>query len=452
MTTSMQASPQSSFRLSPGMVMSLVAKGLVWLLFTLLLLASILSVTVAFLLTDDRPLIIADGAQQVADAETINELWPQVRWILARGGAPQTLTFTRQQLDSLTGFAQRAFPRLSGKVDLMEDRARVMATVELPQNPFGPYINVSVDLLNAEGLQLGPLNAGEFSISGERVLYMLVSFVDWQISDSIASELASRVRGVRVAEDSIKVDVAAIAKLVERLRTLPKNLSTPKEQDRSRKIGEYYSLLEQVKLPRGVSPVSLDVYLKPLFAAAKARAEEEGDPEDENEAAMMALSMYAGSRHFGKLVGVLPSSSGHTARTDRPLVLAKRADLALHFVYSMALKVLSDRGLSNAIGEFKELMDRAATGSGYSFVDLAADKAGIHLADAALDSERAVLVQTRMAASNGEADYMPAIDGLPEGLSKAQFVAQFEQVDSPQYQEMVAEIERRIQALPLHQP
>ncbi|MFT3975115.1 MAG: hypothetical protein QM699_17230 [Amaricoccus sp.] len=44
---------------------------------------------------------------------------------------------------------------------------------------------------------------------------------------------------------------------------------------------------------------------------------------------------------------------------------------------------------------------------------------------------------------------MPPIDGLPSGLSEAEFRRRFGDVDSPAYAAMVAEIRRRVAALPL---
>ncbi len=39
-------------------------------------------------------------------------------------------------------------------------------------------------------------------------------------------------------------------------------------------------------------------------------------------------------------------------------VLANRKDLSLHFIFSAAIKLLSEQGISVAVGEFKELMDK----------------------------------------------------------------------------------------------
>ena len=49
-----------------------------------------------------------------------------------------------------------------------------------------------------------------------------------------------------------------------------------------------------------------------------------------------------------------------------------------------------------------------------------------------------------------EAAILPAVEDLPTQLSAADFAARFGGLDSPDYAAMVAEIERRVAALPLH--
>ena len=115
------------------------------------------------------------------------------------------------------------------------------------------------------------------------------------------------------------------------------------------------------------------------------------------------------------------------------------------------MKILSEQGLSIAIGEFKELMDRSDEGSGYSFVDLAADFAGVEFAIVATNPSSASSVQTLLAGTTNENVFFPNIDGLPEGLSKSDFTRIFTEVDSHEYLEMVRSINQRIAELPIHQ-
>src|SRR5690606_13223016 len=94
-----------------------------------------------------------------------------------------------------------------------------------------------------------------------------------------------------------------------------------------------------------------------------------------------------------------------------------RRDLARHFCLSAALSAIANESLSNLIGRFKEQAD-AVGGSGFSFVDLMADQAGSRLGEKATkDKDSALRTQRALAKKPKVEDYMPTIEGLPEGLS-----------------------------------
>ena len=123
----------------------------------------------------------------------------------------------------------------------------------------------------------------------------------------------------------------------------------------------------------------------------------------------------------------------------------------MHFLFSASIELLSAQSVSIAVGEFKELMDRAEEGSGYSFVDLAADKAGIAFAERATEPKTAVRMQTLLAQKADESLYLPFVDDLPEGLKVNAFTERFKNVDSPEYQAKFEMIIARINALPISQ-
>ena len=97
-------------------------------------------------------------------------------------------------------------------------------------------------------------------------------------------------------------------------------------------------------------------------------------------------------------------------------------------------------------------MDRGKGGSGYSFVDLAADMSGTEFARVATEPSTALRVQNAVARIQSELEIIPPIDGLPEGLSKQAFTEQYQRVDSEAYLKEVKEIKRRMGLLPLYQP
>ena len=106
--------------------------------------------------------------------------------------------------------------------------------------------------------------------------------------------------------------------------------------------------------------------------------------------------------------------------------------------------------VSNAIGLMKEV-DDSRGGSGFSFTDLGADKAGTRFGQQVTSQTSASDLQQRLARSTHEQDFMPEVSDLPEGLSESEFVQRFGGVDSPQYNQLIAKIDRRVAGLSLYQ-
>ena len=123
----------------------------------------------------------------------------------------------------------------------------------------------------------------------------------------------------------------------------------------------------------------------------------------------------------------------------------------MHFLYSAGITLATQQGIGIAAGEFKELLDSGNSGSGFSFADLAADRAGIQFVTVATASEAAARqLQTKVVASNSEEDFFPDISGLVEGLSEEQFRQQYGSAESERYRKQVALIDQRIERLPVY--
>jgi hypothetical protein len=175
-----------------------------------------------------------------------------------------------------------------------------------------------------------------------------------------------------------------------------------------------------------------------------------GKAEVENQAAILALAIYLGDTRFESFIGKVRTSDMKGNKLPHRVVLAGRTDLRLHFIFSAALKIISDHNSSIAIGEFKELLDSDYTGSGFSFVDLAADRAGVRFATMATDSRGNAWRFQRVMKDAREKDFFPDIANLIEGLNEHEFRTRYGDVNSREYQKIVAEIDRRLDLLPLY--
>ena len=133
----------------------------------------------------------------------------------------------------------------------------------------------------------------------------------------------------------------------------------------------------------------------------------------------------------------------------RTTTLLKRNDLQKHFVYSMALQLLSDANAGFALGEFKELLDSNPGGSGFSFVDLYADRAGTRLAQYATQNETsAKAIQQTFLQMQTEQQLIPLPKDLPEGIDANQFTADYTDTQSENYQQMLSLIDEQLSSLP----
>ncbi|MEC7534389.1 MAG: hypothetical protein VYB96_06665 [Pseudomonadota bacterium] len=79
--------------------------------------------------------------------------------------------------------------------------------------------------------------------------------------------------------------------------------------------------------------------------------------------------------------------------------------------------------------------------SGFSFVDLAADRSGIMTAQALLEPARLEDARARLLRA-GEADLLPAATlELSDGLTDAQFARRYGATDDPRFAEKVKQID-----------
>lgn len=171
------------------------------------------------------------------------------------------------------------------------------------------------------------------------------------------------------------------------------------------------------------------------------------DPVLENRAAILALGIAVGQERVARFVGLDRNSETVKAAVAAAngTTLRKRQDWAKHFSVSAAIVVLESPLVSDVGGLIKEEMDMNAKGSGFSFDDLAADRAGIRFAEAATGSESsAKMVKERTGGGFATEDYLPPIEDLPTGLTPADFASRFGGAGSAAFRKVVADIDARL--------
>ncbi|QBQ55257.1 hypothetical protein [Nitrosococcus wardiae] len=428
-------------------------KRLLWLLLLGLLL---LPVVALFWVIEDQPVSRQVSPLRVADAHQVHALAHQFSHALSAQRAT-TITANEHELNSLMAWLARGIPRLSGQANITPAGLNAVLTLSLPSNFLGNYVNLRGGLKpSATGLQFTRIALGQLELSGDITLFLLRSILNVVLGDGQGATLLGAVRGVVFREKEMTLYLrstpevkAQLAQLAGRLKQIRDRVALFGDPDI---IRIYYAKLAEIQQRNPVrEPVSLAQYIGALFQLARERSRI-GEAAAENQAAILALAIYFGDARLERLTGPVRTGVLRTYLPQRGRVhLANRRDLMLHFILSAALKIAADKGMAMAIGELKELLDAASGGSGYSFVDLAADRAGIRFAEQATDpSGGAEQLQKQLAGNTDEGVFFPKIAGLPEGLTKQQFTDQFPTVESPAYQAMVEEIDRRIGSLPAY--
>jgi hypothetical protein len=194
--------------------------------------------------------------------------------------------------------------------------------------------------------------------------------------------------------------------------------------------------------------LSLAELLKPLFALAYQRSELTTAIE-ENRAVIIAVNDYVNKKETEQF---LTDGTKSNNELYYYAYLYKRADLAQHFIASAALTVAMNQHIANIVGEEKELNDAIEGGTGFSFVDLAADKAGTRFGQMAIASaQSARQLQQRMIAINDYSAFMPEPTDLPEKMNTEQFKQHYQSINSEAYLALSKEIDNRINALAIYQ-
>jgi hypothetical protein len=174
------------------------------------------------------------------------------------------------------------------------------------------------------------------------------------------------------------------------------------------------------------------------------------DPVLPNKAAILALGVILGDDQVVRLgrTELDPDTRAERAAIRRKSTLMGRQDLSMHFWVSAALTVLSDETRALTVGLVKEMKDSTEGGSGFSFVDMAANKAGIRFAvRATQDATSARSMQLRVLNGADRYRFMPDIDGLPEGITGDQFQSMYGGMGGQETVRLFSEIDRRISAI-----
>jgi len=344
----------------------------------------------------------------------------------------------------------RVIKPLHGNVEINQDRLRLQISAKIPDLEKLGWINFDASLGPSErGLNLTALKLGSISLPPRLTLWALTTGLDLATPDDFGSLFLQSVRFFTPSEGIVRLGLDAGGTGDDSLygRALTQfGSDTPPELDAAK---VHYDAMTEAVLAGALNRKgSVTPWLR--FALNRVAEAEHATPEAAREdlgASLLALAAHCGGLGvIENMVGKIEAEHQYCLKTR----LHRRQDLRKHFIISAALQGMTGSTASFGLGEVKELVDSGnISGSGFSFDDIAADRAGIRFSEAFKAASPDDYLRLIEQLSN-EGDYMPHIKDLPRGLSAEEFIDRFGSVDSPAYQTQIEQIDQRIDALPLH--
>jgi hypothetical protein len=399
-------------------------------LFKLGLLLALFIAVLAFMLalaTSSRPDPSPGPGLSMADMVRAQKLWQRLGVRHMQEGQRRAVMLTGEDLALGLGYGAKRLGVAGATAQVGNQGLVVRLAMPVPGLPVKRYFNIQARFVQSESM-LAPdlLKVGNVPLPAK----LSTRLLDWVITRSAYGPQYQVARG-----------------MLRGARLGPNQLTLVFVWHRA-------ALEKAVGAGMGLQEASLETYRQlvrdyggrefaPLLGQVMALAQERSrllDPVAENRAALAALA----ERALGTRLG--PGAQAGKGE----LRLAGRVDFAQHVALSAFLAATQGGKLSNMAGLYKELADTRG-GSGFSFNDLAADRAGTALGQRAVASTHdAEQVQARLAGVVRPEVFFPRVDDLPEFLSPGAFQTRYGGVGSPAYQAMMNKIDARIRALPLY--
>lgn len=406
------------------------------------------------------PLLVIESEPLVAESDRL--LFDDVRDAKAvlKRFDPRLMDSTRTttvrvsdvEISKAVGAALTRLAPLRARVEARPNGVWIGGTAELPVSVFfvGRYINVQMVVAPSQSeLVVSQLSIGSIGIPSWIVKPAMIFAGDWFIGEGKGEPAYDSIRSVEVNGNRITVAFQPPGNLVADVKAAA---GRAVHLGNSEAVRDYYRKLTEVSLAqRTAMPVSMSAYMGPLFKLAKKRSYK-NDPISENRSLILALALYFGDSRFELLLrDVKPGDFSDGTFDPGAVKLERRHDWVQHFATTAGLQVAAGSGISNFIGEAKEIND-ADGPSGFSFTDIAADRTGVRFAEVATRSTpSARQLQSVLSEGTIETDFFPQVSDLPEGLSEVEFKKRYIDIDSEAYGVIIRQIDGRIESLALYQ-
>ena len=343
----------------------------------------------------------------------------------------KTISISGPELELVANHLIQRFGKGGAKVNLAPGAAGLQASIAVPGLKPAQFINIDSTLkvednrLKFESLRIGKLAIpkGLANGFGEFVLMHAYRSVDIPSGREL-------VKAIEASSERLSVTYQFQSDLLEAVRS---RLISPALVAR---LARYNDALVEFVARSGANPT-----LAELVAHLGGQLPDDEDFVADNRALVISLSNYINGR---RLTALIPEVANWPTPKRVKVTAHGRHDLAQHFATSAALAVTGGTDISDAIGLYKEI-DDADGGSGFSFKDLAADRAGTTFGEVATASQASArTLREQLNRAIAPSELIPDLTGFEEKMSDAEFKARYGGIEDQRYLDVVAEIDHRI--------
>ena len=408
--------------------MRLLLKSLLWITGLGLVAALVLGLALTL---DRRPLVAEPSPPSPAEQTWAADWLAKQRRHHGRAASSNRLELTEPQANLLLNALLGRSGQGQAQVRLGAGRASLALSLKLPLDQLDGYLNLELELVEDD-----PLPRVESArIAGLPIPGSLAQALVEQALQAL--DRSQMVHEVRFTPERLTLDYDWHPNMVERFSG-----GMIASDELPRVLAAQDAIIRYAAAQPGRKPLPLSDLLTHLLQETA----NDMDPIAGHRALILALAAYVN----GQSIRAPDDDSTESRARPRLVLLRGRVDLSQHFMTSAALAVQGTDTLSSLVGWYKEMSD-ANGGSGFSFADMMANRAGIRFARLATENAASARwLQSVARAGLREDDFMPRIDSLPEGLSQAGFEDRLGTDKRREYQRLIEQIDRHIESRGLY--
>lgn len=359
-----------------------------------------------------------------------------------------TIELTHADITLAANYLLNRYTKSAVAVSLKDNKLKFNITATLPKNILGKYLNITVRFGIEENAPLPSITkfkAGKLLFPSSMAEFVIERIIKNSSLNDYFILAIQPIKNIQISSEKLTISyISSVQTLITARNVLTRTDNSPELNIYQKQI------LNIIQQHDPNWRLSLAELLKPLFATAYQQSTVDTAIE-ENRLVIMAVNDYVNKKAAKELLPAPAPATENIQGKHYSAFLYKRIDLAQHFIASAALTASGNNQVAKVLGEDKELND-AKRGSGFSFIDLAADKAGTRFGEIATHSpETAKDLQLFMSQIKDYSDFMPDPRDLPEKMTETEFIARFGSIQSPAYQELSKKIDDRIAAMSLYQ-